>query len=739
MAAFSDRGGRARPEATDASARFGVGVGAAASRRWQDLADQTAAAANSSTPTAVIDSLRVEIASEPESPLAGIYRLWTARAYAQAGDVSNALAAVDAALSAPPTEDPILSLINVRDAALRRRASTLVSALQVDGARRALHELSRHRGGDSWALYEAGRLADRAGDDDTAAADYLAASEVDLSPRSDRAGELARRALARLAAYTNTAANVVTAVQFLATALRQRDAVRLASLASATHFAVGPIGGHASFEGPEALDDLVRDLRASRIRVARRIIGTGAKRYVVTRGWRGARFRGIVLFVLSRGPRGWEWTGVGLGEPTAAWAAHWRPTSHQTNQPLPFELIAPWPAGTSFAAGGLEPFIAQMARIADAPWFTGALLAEYYSLGACGFGTRGFYYEGGPTHQDEDAFAIDFTRYRRGVPFDNQALYTPVLAPLPGVVVGVEESRTNGDPDTANMVEVMHLDPASGKPRFMSRYLHLAGPWLVPVNVGAPVVLGQRLGLMDDTGNSLVHHLHFSIHDQTVPFPGAGAGASGIVRGASVRPSPLDGAILDEAASNTCVRSTNRERRPPVPPIEVSDVSNADQFVTQHFVHSETADGLHLWTLTGVVILHLAGTGGQWRREHVSLHITVPLIPADKALRLRHWAPFVTLNSVGNDDEAHDAGWAVDWFRLANADAPTPGQVTVETQVAVRDSDGWVYRLGYELTLAGTFVARRPDILAARREAGNAAPRAGGASPRLRGAAKKPE
>jgi hypothetical protein len=63
---------------------------------------------------------------------------------------------------------------------------------------------------------------------------------------------------------------------------------------------------------------------------------------------------------------------------------------------------------------------------------------------------------------------------------------------------------------------------------------------------------------------------------------------------------------------------------------------------------------------------------------------------------------------------ANDAGWALDWFRLANPSARTPGQITVETQVAVRDSDGWVYRLGYEVTLAGTLVARRPDTLGAR-------------------------
>ena len=143
-------------------------------------------------------------------------------------------------------------------------------------------------------------------------------------------------------------------------------------------------------------------------------------------------------------------------------------------------------------------------------------------------------------------------------------------------------------------------------------------------------------------------------------------------------------------------------------PINVNDIANRDQFVTQHWVHTETADRLHLWTLTGVVVLHLKGTGGDWRREQVNLGITVPLIPEGRALRLRHWAPFVTINAVGNDKVAHDAGWALDWFRLANPGTPTLQQIVVETQVAVRDSDGWVYRVGYEVTLAGSFVEAPP-------------------------------
>jgi hypothetical protein len=50
---------------------------------------------------------------------------------------------------------------------------------------------------------------------------------------------------------------------------------------------------------------------------------------------------------------------------------------------------------------------------------------------------------------------------------------------------------------------------------------------------------------MDDTGNSQLNHLHFSIHDATL------TGAM------SVRPTPMDGVPLPDNAGGTCVMSTN--------------------------------------------------------------------------------------------------------------------------------------------------------------------------------------
>ncbi|MGH8761640.1 MAG: choice-of-anchor D domain-containing protein [Nitrosospira sp.] len=289
----------------------------------------------------------------------------------------------------------------------------------------------------------------------------------------------------------------------------------------------------------------------------RTLIGSGGKLYLITRGWKGDWFRGDVMCLLTRTPKGWQWTAVGISEAHDLWVERWRPATKPTNQPLPFSLLAPWPAGQSFQAGGLAGFVVQQAAIVAAGLIGGRLIAAILARNPCGFGPRGFYYNQGSTHDEEDAFAIDFTRYRRNIPYDPESGGTPVLAVRDGIVASVSAGRESGDSSASNIVEIVHEDP--GNPtdteRFRSRYLHLAGPFMIPVSAMMPVITGQRLGLMDDTGNSWLNHLHFSIHDRNIPHPNESYGSS-------VRPSPLDGVRLGDGDSGTCVRSSNIERFP---------------------------------------------------------------------------------------------------------------------------------------------------------------------------------
>jgi hypothetical protein len=68
------------------------------------------------------------------------------------------------------------------------------------------------------------------------------------------------------------------------------------------------------------------------------------------------------------------------------------------------------------------------------------------------------------------------------------------------------------------------------------------------------------------------------------------------------------------------------------------------------------------------------------------------------------WAPIVALSSISNDAAAYDAGWAVDGFRLRETDV-AHAHVTLAVDLAVRDIDGWILRLGYCLHVTGNEVA----------------------------------
>jgi hypothetical protein len=260
-----------------------------------------------------------------------------------------------------------------------------------------------------------------------------------------------------------------------------------------------------------------------------------------------------------RTSRGWEWRGFALHTPTDRWVGDFEPAKIENNQPLAISIKCPWPAGLSFTAGGLWQFVAQMAGLSALTaipvigWFLFLDEMKRLSSGPCGFGTRGLYYNMATTHVGTDAFAIDFTRYRRNAPHSDGAGGTLVLAVQEGLVGRATSTVTSGDPTMVNEVWIDHMFrfviPGYGTIFFptpyQSRYLHLAGPALVPVSVGMYVRQGARLGLMDDTGNSQLNHLHFSIHDAT------------LMGGMSVRPTPMDGFSLSDQASGTCVTSTN--------------------------------------------------------------------------------------------------------------------------------------------------------------------------------------
>ena len=532
-------------------------------RKWAELATRCQLGRIQRTAGETVPRLRRS--AESDAPTAACFELWAGDDLIGLNEYDTALEAFGAAAERAGRHPPILDGVDVERIAIASQARAH-AAMGNNGRSIELREhLYRTGSGDEAdveGMLLAGRLAEQAGHNDRAAEVYSAIADEDHSPRYVPA-QLALRARQRLSTGGWYGQSLEDAVDRTVDAINDRDATALDVCVSRSHFVVGLIGGHMRFEDDAFRERMLTELLQLNVRRAGSLRGTGEKRYLFVPDAAGKLLEGLICLIFMRSARGWKCTGVGLSAVNDEVQERWRPHNAQTNQPLPFAIKAPWPSGDHFMAGGLTEFIVKSAAVAAAaagsPFgVAGALLAGSFALSRCGYGTRGFYYNDSDTHRDEDAFAIDFTRYRRGVPFDNESGGTPVLAIAPGIIRTAQGGQNSGSSSASNTVEIFHADPGTGNAqRYLSRYLHLQGPNL-PVSALMPVITGQRLGRMNDTGNSVLDHLHFSIHDQTVPTDNSS-------RGASVRPSPMDGRTLGDGDSGKCIRSSNVERRPPPP------------------------------------------------------------------------------------------------------------------------------------------------------------------------------
>ena len=670
--------------------------------------------------TSVWDALDAAAGREPQSPVASAYRLWIADGLAGQGRYREAVDAYDAAIEASRgssrliAEDPAVGALYDKAAAAALAGDTALAIstyLELGGDER--------RG--PAAGFKAAYLTEIAGDSERAAELYDSVAGAEPSARTDDPAELARRSLMRLKDPDATYAGSESALaDRLVEAIREDDSTSLQRLLSESFFAVGPMGGHTRFESPDLIDEFLRDFRDSEVTVRRGLLGSGDKRYLSTSGWRGRRFQGDVALVLLRMPQGWQWTGVAISAGGDLWHERWRPPVMATNQPLPFELLAPWPAGTSFMAGGVGKFAAELAL--------GPLAWAWLSRSRCGFGPRGFYYNQWPTHVDNDAFAIDFTRYRRYAPFIEESEGTPVLAARSGTVRDVHSSELNGSWTEANFVEISHPDPSNpaNTTRFTTKYLHLEGPYKIPFFKLMPVYAGNRLGTMDDTGNSLLDHLHFSIHDNA-KF------------GASIRPTPLSGVRLEDGDSGTCVMSTNIEY------VGAPTVNEASSLLSQHSLivpaalavneapPSRIEDQRWILVLSGNAAVDFKGSSNvQWLRDtflinpdasgalnHAIDTYGIPRPPGTDGLTywtgfaVEQWVPSAGLSQVYDKAQSIDAGFGVEEWRLqpfiSTTDAFTNAPLTnvfagMQVDLAVRDTDAWLNRVSYHITLLGKIV-----------------------------------
>lgn len=141
---------------------------------------------------------------------------------------------------------------------------------------------------------------------------------------------------------------------------------------------------------------------------------------------------------------------------------------------------------------------------------------------------------------------------------------------------------------------------------------------------------------------------------------------------------------------------------------------SGSDIVSQHWVKFNIENNRVCYVLTGVFLTGLKGQSQNWLRERIIMNIPIPALPIETGLHIEQWAPYFTMNSVYNKDTAVNSGHAVDAFGLYDREIDSNyGQSTVNfyNDIAVRDSDAYLYRIGYNVTLKGTLKPLRPIII----------------------------
>ena len=114
-------------------------------------------------------------------------------------------------------------------------------------------------------------------------------------------------------------------------------------------------------------------------------------------------------------------------------------------------------------------------------------------------------------------------------------------------------------------------------------------------------------------------------------------------------------------------------------------------YATQQEVWTRTPDGRDLGFLTGYAVFDFKGSGQDWRREDLYMQI------GPKWSNLQDVAAVVSLASISNIETAINAGWAVDNCRWGTIN----GRIHLQCQLAVRDIDGYIHRVAYQITAIG--------------------------------------
>jgi hypothetical protein len=107
-----------------------------------------------------------------------------------------------------------------------------------------------------------------------------------------------------------------------------------------------------------------------------------------------------------------------------------------------------------------------------------------------------------------------------------------------------------------------------------------------------------------------------------------------------------------------------------------------------------------------------------WATSNYGIPLPPPSTPFEYAFQVEQWAPCATMNSIFDQNQSIDAGFSVNsWslqFSEGEVDVITGAMVGMlwngfNVDLAIRDTDAWLYRAGFTVTLLGKIKFIEPE------------------------------
>jgi hypothetical protein len=129
--------------------------------------------------------------------------------------------------------------------------------------------------------------------------------------------------------------------------------------------------------------------------------------------------------------------------------------------------------------------------------------------------------------------------------------------------------------------------------------------------------------------------------------------------------------------------------------------SDVDSF---HWLKFNGQNGEVLYALSGIILVNMAGASQDWLGESITCKINIPELPAGSGLFIHYHTPFAALNSIFNAGQAVNGGHSVNNVDLVSVH-PNGNygskEVTLALNLAVRDSDAYLLRVGFNIIMSG--------------------------------------